>query len=73
MEIAQNSYETFYERYLTPAATSCYWRRLITAWASVQGFEPRLYNEDEGTGKAVLRGIPFEAYALDAFHPLPDI
>lgn len=71
--IARNSYQTFYERYLTPAATSCYWRRLFVAWASVQGFEPQLYEKDEKTGQTVLRGTPFEAYALDAEHPMPDV
>lgn len=71
--IAQNNFETFHQRYLTPAATSCYWRRLITSWAGVQGFTPQLYKKDEVTGKDVLRGIPFEAYALDARHPMPDV
>ena len=72
MAIAKNSHET-HEKYLTPAATSCYWRRLFTSWASVQGFEPQLYKWDEATNKMVLRGIPFEAYALDAKNPMPAV
>ncbi|KAH0019815.1 hypothetical protein KCU78_g6661, partial [Aureobasidium melanogenum] len=72
MAIAQNNYATFHERYLTTAATACYWRRLFTAWASVQGFEPQLYTTNDH-GKKVVRGIPFEAYALDAEHPMPDV
>lgn len=40
--IADNSVETFRERYLTPAAEACYWRKLIKAWRAVS-FEPELY------------------------------
>ncbi|KAF2157642.1 hypothetical protein K461DRAFT_264518 [Myriangium duriaei CBS 260.36] len=71
--IAQNSYNFFARKYLTPAATSCYWRRLIRSWASVQGFRPQLYKQDPDTGKYVLRGIPFEAYAINAEKPMPVI
>ena len=70
--IADNNYKTFHERYLTTAATTCYWRRLFTSWASVQGFRPELYTTNDH-GDKVLRGIPFEAYALDAEHPMPDV
>jgi protein glucosyltransferase len=70
--IADNNYKTFHERYLTSAATACYWRRLFAAWASVQGFEPKLYARDDN-GERVLRGLPFEAYALNAEKPMPDV
>jgi protein glucosyltransferase len=72
MAIAQNNYDTFHERYLTTAATACYWRRMFTAWASVQGFRPQLYTTN-AKGEKVIRGIPFEAYALDAEHPMPEV
>ena len=45
--IAQNSVATFRDRYLTPAAEACYWRRMIRAWAEVQDFEPELFVANE--------------------------
>ena len=62
--IAKNSYETFTRRYLTPAAVTCYWRRLFTAWASVQGYDPLLYVTGKD-GKAVMRGTPWTAFAAN--------
>ncbi|KAF2151399.1 hypothetical protein K461DRAFT_227795 [Myriangium duriaei CBS 260.36] len=64
LAIAKNSYDAFSRRYLTPAATSCYWRRLIRNWASVQGYKPTLYKQDPETGEYVQRGVPFEVYAI---------
>ncbi len=58
--IADNGVRTFRDRYLTPAAEACYWRRLITAWRSVS-FEPRLYND---TQSKQWRGVPFESFIL---------
>jgi protein glucosyltransferase len=58
--IAERSYEVFNRRYLTPAAVSCYLRRLFHGWAAVQGFEPRIF--EEGSDK--LRGSAFEALAV---------
>ncbi|KEQ90079.1 hypothetical protein M438DRAFT_331028 [Aureobasidium pullulans EXF-150] len=72
MAIALNNYATFHERYLTTAATAYYWRRLFAAWASVQGFKPQLY-ETRADGEVVIRGIPFEAYALNAEKPMPNL
>ncbi|ORY00907.1 glycosyl transferase family 90-domain-containing protein [Clohesyomyces aquaticus] len=63
-EIARNSYETFARRYLTPAAVTCYWRRLLWSWASVQGFEPQLYVTDK-RGNTVMRGTPWTAFAAN--------
>lgn len=59
--IAENSVKTFRDRYLTPAAEACYWRRLIRAWASVCDFEPKLYNHTE---RRSYRGVPFESFVL---------
>lgn len=60
-KIADNSVRTFRDRYLTPAAESCYWRRLIRGYGSVCDFEPRLYNDTEGRK---WRGVPFESFVL---------
>ncbi|KAF2757405.1 hypothetical protein EJ05DRAFT_388799 [Pseudovirgaria hyperparasitica] len=55
--IATRSFERFGGRYLTPAAISCYWRRLLREWATIQDFEPELYKVEDG--KKVLRGVPY--------------
>ncbi|KAK8197989.1 glycosyl transferase family 90-domain-containing protein [Phyllosticta capitalensis] len=79
--IAAESVSTFRDRYLTPAAEACYWRRLIHAWASVQAFEPRLYDYDgevdvevvqgetvrKGDGRR-RRGMSWERYAFRTGH-----
>ncbi|KAF2136318.1 uncharacterized protein K452DRAFT_237718 [Aplosporella prunicola CBS 121167] len=54
--IADNNVRTFRDRYLTPAAQACYWRKLIRAWREIS-FEPELLDE-EGN----MRGMPFETY-----------
>lgn len=61
--IANNAVRTFRDRYLTPAAESCYWRHLIRRYASVCDFEPVLYETDRD-GKKQARGIPFETWLL---------
>lgn len=58
--IAENSVRTFRDRYLTPAAEACYWRRLVRGWASVS-FEPQFYADE---GKERWRGLPFESFIL---------
>ncbi|KAI9800070.1 MAG: hypothetical protein M1825_004252 [Sarcosagium campestre] len=60
--IADNSVRVFRERYLTPAAESCYWRRLLRAWRSVS-YEPEVY-EIKG-GKRVQRGVSAEDWLLE--------
>lgn len=69
--IADNSVQTFRERYLTQAAEACYWRRLFLRWKDVMGFEPVLYQGVEGKsqgkdGKRVTRkqkrGIRYETF-----------
>ncbi|KAF2175384.1 hypothetical protein K469DRAFT_610969 [Zopfia rhizophila CBS 207.26] len=67
-EVAQNSYNTFARRYLTPAAVTCYWRRLFLMWWQVQGFEVRLYEREGGSGgrgMGRMRGTPWTAFAAN--------
>ncbi|KAJ9191934.1 CAZyme family GT90 [Paecilomyces variotii] len=59
--IAQNSVQTFRDRYLTPAAEACYWRELIVQYASVCDFEPKIYSDIRAKK---LRGVPFESWSL---------
>ncbi|KAF9701334.1 hypothetical protein EKO04_000585 [Ascochyta lentis] len=66
-DIARNSYETFARRYLTPAAVTCYWRRLFWTWSSVQGFEPQLYAPDK-EGNQIMRATPWTAFAANWPH-----
>ena len=70
--IANNSVATFRDRYLTPAAQACYWRRLFWSWRSVS-FEPQLHNEvetinDEESNltrtKVQWRGEPYQTYLM---------
>ena len=58
-KIADNGVRTLRDRYLTPAAETCYWRRLIEGYASVS-FEPDFYERDGRT----WRGTPFSSVAL---------
>jgi hypothetical protein len=60
--IADNNANTLRERYLTPAAEVCYWRRLFRSWADIS-FEPEFW-KTEG-GKRVWRGVPIESYVLE--------
>ncbi|KAL6242404.1 hypothetical protein RBB50_010543 [Rhinocladiella similis] len=61
-KIASNSVQLFRERYLTPAAEVCFWRRLIRGWSSVS-FEPEFYNTVDG--QKIWRGVPVESYLLE--------
>lgn len=58
--IADNGVDAFRDRYLTPAAEACHWRRLLVAWRSVT-FEPRLYRDND---TREWRGVPFESFVL---------
>ncbi|KAK5123316.1 hypothetical protein LTR85_002747 [Meristemomyces frigidus] len=64
--IADSARTTFRERYTTPAATACYWRRLLRSWSSV-AFKPEGY-EFVGHGKSHkeqrIGGITFEEFLL---------
>ncbi|KAJ5085177.1 hypothetical protein N7532_009948 [Penicillium argentinense] len=61
--VANNAVRTFRDRYLTPAAESCYWRQLVRAYASVCDFEPVLFSVGRD-GKKISRGVPFETWLL---------
>ncbi|KAL9095865.1 MAG: hypothetical protein Q9165_001862, partial [Trypethelium subeluteriae] len=75
--IANNSIATFRDRYLTPAAQACYWRRLFWAWRSVS-FEPQLFKKLEVTDpssgvtkiKTEWRGEPYQTYVMAAVRDL---
>ncbi|KAL4980921.1 glycosyl transferase family 90-domain-containing protein [Aspergillus desertorum] len=59
--LAENSVKTFRDRYLTPAAESCFWRELVKKYGVVSGFAPVL----EGSGKGGKdRGVKFESWVL---------
>ncbi|KAJ9628499.1 hypothetical protein H2203_002398 [Taxawa tesnikishii (nom. ined.)] len=76
--IADNAVLKFRERYLSPAAEVCYWRRLFKVWAEVS-FEPQLYETMERqigeslnaglTKQSIwqerkLRGMTYEEYII---------
>jgi hypothetical protein len=58
--IAQNGINTFRDRYLTPAAQNCYWRRMLRDWRKVS-FEPKVWDRSEN-GRMKRRGVPFETF-----------
>lgn len=63
--IADNSVATFRDRYLTPAAEACYWRRLFKSYATV-AFKPDLYEpiRSGDLRQRKLRGITYEEWLL---------
>lgn len=72
--IARNSAATFRDRYLTPAAQACYWRKLFHAWSSVS-FEPKFYRnvvDADGKTRRKSRGTPFETYVASLVLPSGD-
>ncbi|KAK6819593.1 hypothetical protein PG990_010090 [Apiospora arundinis] len=61
--IAAESTRVFRDRYLTPAAEACYWRRMFKAWRSVMDFEPKThYVHKDGSRKR--RGVSWERFAF---------
>ncbi|KAM0751090.1 hypothetical protein T439DRAFT_325245 [Meredithblackwellia eburnea MCA 4105] len=44
--IADNAWRTLHGRYLTPAATACYWRKALKAYASTMKYEPQIGGKD---------------------------
>ncbi|KAJ5729598.1 uncharacterized protein N7483_004106 [Penicillium malachiteum] len=62
-QVANNAVRTFRDRYLTPAAESCYWRHLVRQYAAVSDFEPVLFSKDRD-GKKSARGVPYETWLL---------
>ena len=76
--IANNSVATFRDRYLTPAAQACYWRRLFWAWHSVS-FEPQAYQKvvtvlekTQNITSTTLewRGEPYQTYLMNTVRDL---
>lgn len=61
--IAAESTRIFRDRYLTPAAEACYWRRMFHNWKSVMAFEPKKYETNEN-GTKVRRGVSWERFAF---------
>ncbi|KAL4754537.1 hypothetical protein BDW72DRAFT_129079 [Aspergillus terricola var. indicus] len=59
--IAENSVKTLRDRYLTPAAESCYWRALVRKYGEVSVFAPVL---EEGRKSGKNRGSRFESWVL---------
>jgi hypothetical protein len=65
--IVDESVRTFRERYITPAAETCYWRRLFREWGKVS-FEPAFFDDGKGMdeeGVKKWRGIPIESFLLE--------
>ncbi|KAM0716368.1 hypothetical protein Q7P37_007813 [Cladosporium fusiforme] len=68
--VADNAVKTFRDRYLTPAAEACYWRRLIDTWSEVS-FKPEVWQEisvnvsGAPTMETRLRGVAFEEFIQD--------
>ncbi|KAJ5960644.1 CAZyme family GT90 [Penicillium vulpinum] len=60
--IADNSVQVFRERYLTPAAEVCYWRRLMREWKKTIDFEPEFFTMVDR--KKEWRGISVESFLL---------
>lgn len=62
--IADNAASKFRDRYFTPAAQTCYWRKLFHVWSQVATF-PDPYEHwirPDGSKESVLRGMTYEEY-----------
>ncbi|KAI9748345.1 MAG: hypothetical protein M4579_007251 [Chaenotheca gracillima] len=74
--IADESARVFRDGVLTPAAESCYWRRMFSRWSEVQGFKPRLWTDGrEGEeGPRRQRGVSWERESnrifVNAYQPI---
>ncbi|KAI0127220.1 DUF821 domain-containing protein [Xylariales sp. AK1849] len=62
-QIATESTQLLRDRYLTPAAEACYWRRMFQDWRAVMDFEPKAYRIKED-GTRVRRGVSWERFAF---------
>ncbi|KAF2726294.1 hypothetical protein K431DRAFT_317127 [Polychaeton citri CBS 116435] len=60
-KVADNAATIFRQRYTTPAAVACYWRRLFHAWADV-AFVPDPYESSHKADELSLRGITIEDF-----------
>ena len=65
--VAAESRRVFRDRYLTPAAEACYWRKMFHTWKSAMAFEPRKYETFEN-GTQVRRGVSWERFAFRQKH-----
>lgn len=62
--IARNAASLFRDRYATPAAQTCYFRRLFRTWREVS-FEPEPYElvrSADGVEMKTIRGMTYEEY-----------
>ncbi|KAB2570941.1 hypothetical protein DBV05_g10396, partial [Lasiodiplodia theobromae] len=65
--VAKTSAATFRDRYLTPAAEACYWRRMVRSWADCQAFKPEQYedvHQSDGSVWKKQRGVDWEAFLV---------
>jgi hypothetical protein len=66
-QIADTARRTFRERYTSPAATACYWRKLLRTWADVS-FSPVVTEptpkKHSMAAKRKPRGISFEEFIV---------
>ncbi|KAK5117406.1 hypothetical protein LTR62_006024 [Meristemomyces frigidus] len=63
-KIADNAAQEFRDRYLTPAAQTCYWRRLFHVWREMSfEAEPWEYSDArDGSRQRKVRGMSYEEY-----------
>jgi hypothetical protein len=63
-QIADNARDVFRDRYMTPAAQTCYWRRLFQVWSEMTPPpDPYvLYQDTDGHSEKGWRGMTYEAY-----------
>lgn len=61
--IAQNAWNDLRQKYLSPAATNCYWRELFHGYASVITFKPQLTEQSVPYESAIIMGTStWDAY-----------
>ncbi len=62
--IADNAAATFRDLYFTPAAQTCYWRKLFAIWRDIT-YEPEPFEEvtnKDGSVSKVIKGMSYEEY-----------
>ncbi|KAF9636660.1 putative duf821 domain-containing protein [Lasiodiplodia theobromae] len=66
--IAKTSAATFRDRYLTPAAEACYWRRMVRSWADCQAFKPEQYEDvHQADGTTIKDGFLYIDGGVELF------
>ena len=66
--IVENGAKAFEDRYFTPAAQACFTRRMISAMAALQAFEPQLWEHKEDINAhnvMSLRWRSFETWIVE--------